>query len=362
MAKHKHSIWIMIFLSNLIYYQVHGQTKTDSFSFQFEGLIYHGFIDYPSDSIPEGLIILIPGSGKTHFQENNGWATWFSRLRNSFVENNFAVCAWDKAGCGLSEGEFDANQSVQSSAGEALAAIAELKHRQIPGNKKIGLWGISRAGWICPLIIQQDTSIAFWISVSGVDSLENTNYLLRRNLEINGHSAERVSLLMAERMEGSRIFTQGGSFENYQKATQNLRKDTFYVSMFGQYTQETYQSDQEAFMLLKDEFRFMEETGAMIFFPGFEGVLRRVKCPVLAIFGEKDAQIDWDSARNLYQQTLEKNKGLKLETKVLPNCNHNMMKCETGGIYEDLGKFDYQSCEGFYDMMNNWLWDQVLEK
>jgi len=31
------------------------------------------------------------------------------------------------------------------------------------------------------------------------------------------------------------------------------------------------------------------------------------------------------------------------------------MKCETGGKFEDLEKFNWKACEGYYEIMNNWL-------
>jgi hypothetical protein len=71
-----------------------------------------------------------------------------------------------------SEGTYDHNQSVQSGAREVLAAIGELKRRNVAGSDHIGLWGISRAGWICPLVIEKVPSVAFWISVSGTDDKE----------------------------------------------------------------------------------------------------------------------------------------------------------------------------------------------
>ena len=45
---------------------------------------------------------------------------------------------------------------------------------------------------------------------------------------------------MAERLEGSRIIRNGGSFEKYLAATQNLKEDPLNTTLFGKYTQETY--------------------------------------------------------------------------------------------------------------------------
>ena len=126
-----------------------GQVKTEIFDFVHEGNKLNGVLDLPTKQDPKALIIIIQGYGKSNIVEGNGYL----ELRSFFVDNGLAVYTWDKPGCGKSEGEFDINQPVQNSAKEALAAIEELKLKKVPGSDRIGLWGISRAGWICPLII-----------------------------------------------------------------------------------------------------------------------------------------------------------------------------------------------------------------
>ncbi len=32
-----------------------------------------------------------------------------------------------------------------------------------------------------------------------------------------------------------------------------------------------------------------------------------------------------------------------------------MKKCDTGGLFEDLKKYEWQSCDGYYDTMFTWL-------
>ena len=70
---------------------------------------------------------MIHGHGKTNVVEEN----WYAKTRSKFVSAGLAVCIWDKAGCGKSEGEYSHNQSVQSSAKEAIAAIEELRQLNI---------------------------------------------------------------------------------------------------------------------------------------------------------------------------------------------------------------------------------------
>jgi hypothetical protein len=141
-----------------------GQTKTENFTFEFEGNKRIGIIDFPTAKEPTAMIVIVPGDGQTCLDFG-----LIKDLRSHFVQMGLTCCVWDKAGCGKSEGMYDDQQTIQNSAQEFITGIAELKHQNMPGKNRLGLWGISRAGWICPLILKENKSIAFWISVSGVD-------------------------------------------------------------------------------------------------------------------------------------------------------------------------------------------------
>jgi pimeloyl-ACP methyl ester carboxylesterase len=233
-----------------------------------------------------------------------------------------------------------------------IAAITEAKLRNVPGSEKVGLWGISRAGWICPLVIEQ-YPIAFWISVSGTDDKESFGYLLEKNFLIEGRSKSQTKKLMNEWRRGIEIARMGGTFEENLKATENLRKDSFYIFINGNSvpTKEGYLKWQKKFQT--GENNVDDKTGLVIYVPEFAKLLNKVNCPVLALFGEKDSQVDWQKTRALYKKTIGKNPNARLTIKVLPDCNHNILKCKTGGYREKLTS--RQPCVGYYDTMLSWL-------
>lgn len=77
-----------------------------------------------------------------------------------------ASLSWDKPGVGHSTGDWTA-QSMEDRAHEGLAAIRLLKERQEVASNKIGVWGISQAGWVLPLMnTLAPEEIAFIIAVS----------------------------------------------------------------------------------------------------------------------------------------------------------------------------------------------------
>ncbi len=325
--------------------------KSEAFEFSFEGKKYSGLIDIPAKT-PKSLIVLVPGSGRTNMVEGD---KYYERLRNMFVDLGLAVMVYDKAGCGESEGKFDYNQSVQNSSEEVLAAIEELRKLRVSGSENIGLWGISRGGWVCPLVINQDSKISYWISASGPDHLETIGYLFEANWRVLGKSEAEIEMLSSEWLAGFTIQRQGGSYEEYLAASPNLKNDSLILALRnGKFnTIENYLSFQK---VLQNQ-EFDEETGLTIVVPDFAETLTKINIPVLAIFGEKDSQVDWRRSLALYQKTIGANNNLTYLT--LPDCNHNIISCETGLFGESLEELESKGlgkpCEGYYSKIQTWL-------
>ena len=330
---------------------VYSQTRTTEFFFSFDNKKYAGLLDLPSNGKPKSTIILIPGSGRTFFTEGNA----YNELRTFFAEQGFAVYVWDKAGCGKTEGVFDNQQSVQNSAEEALAAIKEIRHQKMSDSGKLGLWGISRGGWICPLIIEKDPSISFWISVSGVDALDNFRYSLETNLRIEGRTDPELKLLMDEFDFCTKYLRGGKTYEEFIAGTKHLFIDPYCKSLgMGLSGEKEFIEIQEYYQ--KSGFIYDEVTGLQILVPNFEQTMLKVQCPVLAIFGEKDSQVNWRQTKELYERTIGKNRNASFTIKILPNCNHNVLTCKSGGSKENLNQPGFgQPCDGYYDSMKLWL-------
>lgn len=331
------------------------QTVSASFEFQFEGKTLRGLIESPQDQESKAIVILIPGYGATDFVEGG----WYSNLRNELVALGLTVCLWDKMGCGASEGEFNAQQPVGNSAAEALAAIEVIKKQNIPGSEKIGLWGLSRAGWICPLI-NEKYPVDFWISVSGTDDKENYGYLLKSNLIIAGKAEAEAEELYQAWMLGHRLICTQATFEQYVEAIQPLTQDSTCRRLFGyaneiEITEAGRNEYQALQQLYTSKGTFDEESGLWVYLDDFAGTLQNINCPVLALFGANDAQVDWRKTKALYEETIGGNPNTSLTVKVFDNCNHNLQKCITCGYQEDLSALQWQACDGYYETMAEWL-------
>ena len=335
---------ILLFWSGFIW----AQSERYIFTFDFEGVSLEGILSIPSDKIPKGIVLVVHGDGKTNAVKED----WYADVRSTFDRCGYATFMWDKMGCGNSEGTFDFNQSVQSSAKEVISAIRALQEAQINGSERIGLWGISRAGWINPLVINEYKDIAFWISVSGVDGKESFKYLFEQNLRLGGLPIDSIQLLLSEWQKGVEITYSGGTYASYLEATPNLRKNAF-LARFNQgriWEESDYLNYQEECGTR----RLDEESGLPIYVEGFENLLTKVECPVLALFAQKDRHVDWQKTEDLYAKTLKKY--TDYSTMEFPDCNHNFFKAKTGGFFEfeDDG-LPWERCDGFLESMEEWI-------
>jgi pimeloyl-ACP methyl ester carboxylesterase len=330
--------------------------ETERFTFVSDGKRLSGFLDTPAEGEAQALIIIVHGYG----QSDVAGRTSYMDLRSRFTAMGIATLIWDKPGCGESEGVFDANQPVASSAQEVLDAIPALRAQGAPGARKIGLWGISRAGWIAPLAIAQSDDIDFWISVSGTDDKENFGYLLESNLRIEGRSEAEIAHLLGEWRRGNSIVAAGGSYSEYLAATETLRHDPFWIYLEGPpaLDEAAYLAEQQA--VLSEPPLIDEATGLQIYVPDFEAVLARADMPVLALFGEKDTSVDWRATSALYRRTIGQNLNARLTIRTFGGANHNLQQAQTGGLREMIEMQDRRMAEGYYAAMEDWLRTEVL--
>lgn len=341
---------LVVITAALVIFKLNSNIKKEIFEFEFDEVVLNGVLDLPKNHQPKGIILLLHGSGKTNAVEQNK----YSDIRKTMVKAGYATYMWDKKGCGKSGGVFDINQTIESSALEAIAAIQSLKESKIPGSNSIGLYGGSRAGWINPVVINQFKEIEFWISVSGVDDKENFSYLLRENLKIEGVRNDSIDLIVNQWLQGIKIAHSGGSYEKYMKATKALQNNEFWSRFikqnFGEMSKEVYTDFQKPLM----EEILDNETGLPVYINNFEETLSNIKIPVLALFGEKDMNVDWKKTKLLYEKTMGHNTDLTIKS--FPNCNHSILECQTGGFYEFQDKmFSGKRCDGFLSTIEKWL-------
>jgi pimeloyl-ACP methyl ester carboxylesterase len=142
--------------------QATASTTVEPVRFGSEGATIAGDIHLPAGT-PMAGIVLVHGSGPE---------PRMSDLARLLARDGFAVLTYDKRGVGESGGTYEGNNNVSRDnlhllAADAAAAVDTLAaHTRLRG-RRVGLLGMSQAGWIVPLAAARDRRVAFMALWSG---------------------------------------------------------------------------------------------------------------------------------------------------------------------------------------------------
>ncbi len=129
-------------------------------------------VTFRSDSVTLAGTLVLPEGGGRHpgivFLHGSGPSTRAGArpYAEAFARLGFASLIFDKRGSGESGGSWT-TASLQDLADDALAAVSLLKARSDVDSTRIGLWGVSQAGWVMTLAAARAGDIGFLIAISG---------------------------------------------------------------------------------------------------------------------------------------------------------------------------------------------------
>ena len=156
MNKYVPGLWSVIFLvANVIFAQ--STANTVDVTFESQGDTLAGTIWMPAG---EGLfpaMVVVHGSGRaTRIAERNA-ARHFSSM-------GVAVLSYDKRGVGASGGTYvgrnnTSRENLELLSDDVVAAVKKMRSTTKIDPDKIGLWGVSQAGWIIPLAVSKISTI-----------------------------------------------------------------------------------------------------------------------------------------------------------------------------------------------------------
>jgi fermentation-respiration switch protein FrsA (DUF1100 family) len=98
----------------------------------------------------------------------------------------------------------------------------------------------------------------------------------------------------------------------------------------------------------------------MIYFLKYnpEPALEKVKCPVLAINGEKDLQVPPEANLTAIKTALERGGNKNVTTKIFPNLNHLFQDCKTG-LPNEYSEIEETFSPAALDEITKWIEQQV---
>jgi pimeloyl-ACP methyl ester carboxylesterase len=282
------------------------------------------------------VVAFVAGSGPA---ARDGYGT-LPPISEQFASKGIGTLAWDKPGVGESSGNWRL-QTTGDRAQEVLDAIAFLRSQPEVNPAKVGLWGISQAGWVIPIVTARGGNPAFLIAVSHPVStgLEQEIYRLREGLPKDGFSKSEVSEAIEFVKARSELMKKPASFPEYL-ALQDAAKGKRWLEQVGAMGEQDY-----GFLQTRTDLSPM-------------GDLPTIKCPVLAIFGDRDTIVDWRQSSRTYRSVLRKAGNRDVTIKIFKNADHVLFPSKTGSMNElnsSFGRTPKVFAPGYLELMSGWI-------
>lgn len=288
-----------------------------------------------------GTLLLPPAAGRSPaiiFHEGSGdWTrddTWFSRPVELFLKHGVAVLLYDKRGDGGSTGDWHTS-SYTDLADDLLAGVRLLKSRRDINPRQIGVRGFSQGGWVASLAAARSRDVAFiiYVSASGAGTIEeqDTASLLTK-MRADGFSeadieeAKRFVKLTYEAPHGPE------AWQRLQAALPGARNQKWFGRTIGGLPRGNWVWEQRRLN------------------SGYEPAqtFRRVRCPVLIIYGERDNPSE-SIAR--IEQALREAGNRDYTVRVFPRADHSLE------VHQEGGRATW--AEGFLELLTNWTLQRV---
>ena len=296
-----------------------------------------GTLTKPIGRGPFPVALLISGSGQQDRDETLFDHKPFAVLADYLTRRGIAVLRVDDRGTGKSSGETYGLTSADF-AMDVVAGIDYLKTRSDINPKKIGLIGHSEGGMITPMVAaQHPDDVAFIVMLAapglpGIDLTAIQNTALLKSTGIDSRIAESYGALYKETAKAA--IEIADSATAYRTATAAFVKwqTTVTPATVAELTGATdTQSTQHFVDVLMNAFRSPWMSHLLAYDPAIN--INKLTCPVLALNGEKDLQVD--AALNLAgidRAVRADNK--RVTTQTMPGLNHLFQHCKTGAITE----------------------------
>ncbi|MFK7812572.1 MAG: alpha/beta hydrolase family protein [Maribacter sp.] len=314
-----------------------------------------GTLTLPKDEGKFPAVILISGSGPQDRNEELAGHKPFMVIADHLTKNGIGVLRFDDRGVGKSTGDHSTATSADF-ATDALSAVTYLKTRKEIDATKIGLAGHSEGGIIAPIAAAKSDDVDFIVLLAGTGIRGDKLMLLQQNLigKAMGMSEEQLQTI-------SKYYTSifevllNPNLEDYKSTLKGVITETL----------NNTPDDQLPMGVSKDETNIDAQVTQlaspwMVYFTQHDPttVLTNVKCPVLAVNGEKDLQVPPEENLIPIKNALEKGGNTDVTTIEFPNLNHLFQECTTGAPRE-YAIIEQTFAPVALEAISSWILEQV---
>lgn len=306
-------------------------TEEVKFENQKEKITLAGTLSLPSKEGNYPVAILISGSGPQNRDEEIMGHKPFLVIADHLTKNGIAVLRYDDRGTAQSTGDFNAATSKEFGT-DVEAAISYLKTRKEINVKKIGLIGHSEGGLIAPMVAADSKDVAFIVLLAGPGIPGDEIMMKQTRLLGKAGGLPDQALDKSEQMNKKvyAVLKQKLDIAETKRQIKVLLEEDHNQAPA---EQKLSDSDREAVISRMVNSIVSPWTQFFLTYDPAKA-LEKVKCPVLALNGEKDLQVPPKENLEAIKNALEKGGNKSFTTKELPNLNHLFQESKTGAPSE----------------------------
>ncbi len=278
-------------------------------------VILDGTFTKPSSGGPFPAVLLIPGAGRQSRDESTAGHRPFLVLADYLTRRGIAVLRVDDRGTGQSTGKFDTS-TTEDFASDAEAGVHYLMNRADVDQKHIGLIGHGEGGIIAPMVAVKMPQVAFVVLLAGT-AVPGEQVLLAQTERGEKTAQLDQPHIDADKKIGTILYDmvrEGKTEADLRKALAKLpKKDQPYIDQWQRQLHHL-------------------EAPWLRFFLSYDPAptLEKVKCPVLALEGEKDMQVVPDQNVPAMKAALARGGNRDATVQILPGLNYMFQTAATG--------------------------------
>ncbi len=306
----------------------------------------------------EGLfpaVVLISGSGPENRDEEVFGHKPFLVLADYLTKSGIAVLRFDDRGTGESTGDFKSATTFDF-ATDVESAVKYLKTRDEIDKKHIGLIGHSEGGIIAPIVASGSKEISFIVLLAAPGIRGDKLLLMQQELigKASGMSDKEIKQTIAINKTAFDIILKSNNNDSLKKELTDFLKQT--IKENPSYNVPPGMSEDDYVKLQVGNLASPWMTTFIKYDPSL--ALEKVKCPVLALNGEKDLQVPAKVNLSAIKKALEKSGNKDVTVKEFPGLNHLFQECKTG-LPSEYATIEQTISPAVLKEIRNWILERV---
>jgi pimeloyl-ACP methyl ester carboxylesterase len=243
-----------------------------------------GTLTVPEGKGPFPAVLLIVGSGPLNRDEEVAFHKPFLVLADHLTRQGIAVLRADKRGVGKTTGDFEA-ATIYDLADDVRAGAEYLKTRKEIDPKRIGLLGHSEGGVVGPILASQSSDVAFLVMLAGLGQNNGDIIIFQKTLAAKMRGADESTLALM-RSWYERLYAVVREDTDHATAEKKIR--ALHATLTADEKEKLGWPDSGLDREIAEQLKYHWRCDVR-YDP--RATLMKVRCPVLALNGEKDMQV-----------------------------------------------------------------------